>query len=99
MVHVVEAVSEFDEQDARSLAIATSILRIVAAVALRGSRTDPLELRDAVDDGGHLAAELALDIRERERVSRRVVQQAATTVMSSRPRSAMILATLSGWLM
>ena len=61
----------------RSRAIATSILRIVAAccASLR-VELEPLELGDAVDDGGDLGAEVGLDIGEGDLgVLDRVVQQ------------------------
>ena len=46
-----------------SFAIATSILRIVAACCSSlESNWTPLELGDAVDDGGDVGPELALDV-------------------------------------
>ena len=61
----------------RSLAIATSILRIVAACCcLLGVELEPVELGDAVDEVGHLRPEVALDVGEGDaRVLDRVVQQ------------------------
>ena len=47
----------------RSLAIATSILRMLAACcSSRESKLDPFELRDPVDDRRHLGAEVTLDV-------------------------------------
>ena len=60
-----------------SFAIATSILRIVAACcASLESNCEPVELGDAVDDRGDVGAELGDEVVERDRrVLDRVVQQ------------------------
>ena len=82
------------------MAIATSILRIVAACCSSRVEPDALELGDPVDDLRHLGAEVALDVGERDLgVLDRVVQQRGGDEMSSRPMSATIVATAIGWLM
>ncbi len=60
-----------------SLAMATSILRMVAAcAAARESKRDPLQLGHAVHDLGHDRAEVGFDVRHRQGgVLDRVVQQ------------------------
>ena len=75
--HVVQAVGELDDQHAQvachrhqHLAHRRGLLRFF------GIELQPLELGDAVDDGGHLGTERGLDIGDRDLgVFDRVVQQ------------------------
>ena len=100
--HVVQPVGELDEQHPQvgghrhqHLAHRGGLL------GLAGVELDAVELGDAVDDGRDLGAEV------RSRRPARVISvsstascsRAAATDVSSRPISAMIRATASGWLM
>ncbi len=98
--HVVQPVGQLDEQDPPVLGHGDEHLAHGRGLlGLLGVEPEPLELGDAVDDGGHHRAEAR---RSRSSTvtpvsSTASCSRAAARVMSSRPRSARMVATASGW--
>ncbi len=75
--HVVEPVGELDEDDADVLGHGQEHLAdVLGLLLLVGQRAELAELRDAVDEAGHVGAEVLLDIAQRVLgVLRDVVEQ------------------------
>ncbi len=75
--HVVEAVGELDEDDARVLRHRHDHLAVVLDLRVLAARElDPRQLRDALDEPGDLVAELGLHVGDvRLRVLDDVVEQ------------------------